>query len=54
MLSPPSAGLAEFMVLPTGKHYRGYSRGMTDTNFALVAFDAVEELQSRLEGGADA
>ncbi len=40
------AGLSEFMVLPAGKHYRSYSRGMTDTNFALVAFDAVESTRS--------
>lgn len=38
-----NAGLAEFMVLPAEKPYRAYTHGMTDTNLALVAFDAVEE-----------
>lgn len=32
------AGLAEILILPAGEHYRKISHGMTDTNFALMAF----------------
>jgi hypothetical protein len=33
-----NAGLAEILVLPAAKSYRQYTRGMTDTNFALSGF----------------
>ncbi len=33
-----NAGLAEFLALPTAQNYRQYTRGMTDTNFALSGF----------------
>jgi hypothetical protein len=41
-----NAGLAEFMVLPAEMPYRPHTHGMTDTNLALVAFDAVEETRA--------
>lgn len=42
-----NAGLAEFMVLPADKPYRAYTRGMTDTNFALVGFGIAGQEHSK-------
>jgi hypothetical protein len=33
-----SAGLSEFMMMPADAPYRRFTHGMTDTNFAMVAF----------------
>jgi hypothetical protein len=38
-----NAGLAEFMALPPAQPYRSYTHGMTDTNFALLGFDAIDK-----------
>jgi len=43
-----NAGLAELMVLSADMPYRPYTHGMTDTNLALVAFDAVEKTRAEM------
>ncbi len=40
------AGLAEFAVLPAEQPYRKVSHGMTDTNFAMVAFGVADDARA--------
>ena len=41
------AGLSEFRLLPTEEPYLKFNHGMTDTNFAMVAFDIANEEQAK-------
>ncbi len=40
------AGLSEFRLLPTDEPYLKFNHGMTDTNFAMVAFDVADDQQA--------
>ncbi len=41
-----SAGLAEFIVLPSEEPYRKVSHGMTDSSFAMVAFQVADDTRA--------
>ena len=43
-----NAGLAEFMIMPSGNPYRKISHGMTDSSMAMVAFHVASDARAKL------
>lgn len=41
-----SAGLSEFMVMPASNPYRAANHGMTDTSFAMLAFNVADDARA--------